>query len=48
MGYPYYINSTWKKRETILQTDLSLVPSSQSAVAVFVPNEPLGGGPVHG
>ena len=36
------------KRETLLQNDLSLVPSSQSAVVVFVPNEALGGDPVHG
>jgi hypothetical protein len=34
--------------ETLLQNDLSLVPSRQSAVDVFVPNKPLGGDPVHG
>jgi hypothetical protein len=35
-----------KKVETLLQNDLSLVPYNQSAVVV--PNEPLGGDPVHG
>jgi hypothetical protein len=37
-----------KKLETLLQTDLRLNPSSQSAVVVLIMTESLGGDPVHG
>ncbi len=37
-----------KYNSSRLQIDRSLVGPSQSVVAVFVLNEPLGGDPVHG
>jgi hypothetical protein len=42
----YFTSNILKKGETLLQTDLRLLPSGQSAVVVR--NEPLGGDPVHG